>query len=147
MIILWFFFFLVVQCAVATPPVITVPNLLPETLAKVQVFSELHNAPFLVHVVPATYSKSLLEYMFTPAIKLHESFNGYAFVKNVFSFAMSFGPLSYLLCAYILYRGYAFLRKSSEKHSFFKNDHEYLMYLLQKHKKKVIKKDLILLKK
>ena len=121
----------------STDPVITVSDLSAETVAKLHSFSDLHNGPFTINVAPFSYSNSFYKLISSPFNALQNTFNAHTLVSSFFSFVLSFGWISYLVCSYIAYRVYCLIKQATSwstwcsDEDLVKNDREYLLTLLK----------------
>ncbi len=91
----------------SSAPKITVSDFSPTTIEKIQAFSSLHKGPFVIEINPnESWAQSIKDFFTTKIQTVRDSLS----LKNVcfstFALLMSLGWISYVICAYLLYKGY-----------------------------------------
>ncbi len=92
-------------------PKITIQDLTPSSIEKLQAFSKNNPGPFTIDVVPQKeWLAALTGFLATPFTALRNSLSFKNISLTLLSGALSLGWVSYLLCTYLIYKTYRVLK-------------------------------------
>lgn len=95
-------------------PKITVSDFSPHTIEKLQVFSSLHKGPFTIEIMPdQSWAQSTKDFFTSKIQSVRDSLSFKNVCISTFAMLMSLGWVSYVICAYILYKGYCMVEHAT----------------------------------